>query len=167
MKIYVVTEGEYSSYHIEAVFTDREKAFAYAILDPYRNVEEYTADQTDVSVDMNKWLLVVYDVKLQYIKYISFSTDEVAPDMSSNTGNCFEFTIPLSNKRVYESIVKNWIRSKVLKKIAEDTLAQYLYGLGISREELLRRQRRNWEKTFRSRYYIMESTASGQIEVKL
>ena len=167
MKIYVVTEGEYSSYHIEAIFTDREKAFAYAILDPYRNVEEYTADQTDVSVDMNKWLLVVYDVKLQYIKYISFSTDEVTPDMSSNTGNCFEFTIPLSNKHVYESIVKNWIRSKVLKKIAEDTLAQYLYGLGISREELLRRQRRNWEKTFRNRYYIMESTASCPIEVKL
>ena len=167
MKIYLVTEGEYSDYHIEAVFTDREKAFAYAILDPYRNVEEYTADSTDVSMDRSKWLHVEYNVIRKYVNSIWFSANEITPDMVTPTSDYFAFSIPLSNKRVYDSLVKRWKKSTVLKKIAEDTLAQYLYGLGISREELLRRQRRNWEKTFMNKYYIMESTASCPIEVKI
>ena len=29
--IYIVTDGEYSDYHIEGVFLDKEKAYKYAV----------------------------------------------------------------------------------------------------------------------------------------
>ena len=38
--IYVVTDGEYSDYHIEGVFLDKEKAYKYAELNDCI-VEEY------------------------------------------------------------------------------------------------------------------------------
>lgn len=44
MKVYVVTDGEYSDYHIEAVFTDREQALIYCATHGFE-FEEYEADQ--------------------------------------------------------------------------------------------------------------------------
>ena len=41
MKIYIVTDGCYSDYHIEAVFTDKEKAKLFAALHNCSNLEEY------------------------------------------------------------------------------------------------------------------------------
>ena len=37
MKVYIVTSGCYSDYHIEKVFTDPEQARLYALLDPDRD----------------------------------------------------------------------------------------------------------------------------------
>lgn len=42
--IYVVTSGEYSDYHIDAVFTDRPLAEHYVELNPNSNIKEYKAD---------------------------------------------------------------------------------------------------------------------------
>lgn len=44
-KIYVVTSGEYSDYHIDAVFTDEKLAKEFADRDPEYMVEEYTANE--------------------------------------------------------------------------------------------------------------------------
>ena len=49
MKVYVVTAGCYSDYHIEAVFTDEQTARLYAHMDSDRNVEEYDADSVSIS----------------------------------------------------------------------------------------------------------------------
>lgn len=57
-KVYVVTEGCYSDYHIEAIFSDKNKADIHAALlnsTPGRDgaeVEEYELD--DVEIDTNK-----------------------------------------------------------------------------------------------------------------
>lgn len=44
-KIFIVTSGEYSDYHIDAVFSTREKAEEYAdICGPDYEIEEYEVD---------------------------------------------------------------------------------------------------------------------------
>ena len=48
MKVYVVTAGCYSDYHIEAVFTDEQAARLYAHMDSDREVEEYDADSVQI-----------------------------------------------------------------------------------------------------------------------
>jgi hypothetical protein len=52
MIIFVVTSGEYSDYHIEAVFEDREQATLYTMLHPYCEIEEY--DTQAVKIDARK-----------------------------------------------------------------------------------------------------------------
>lgn len=42
--IYVVTSGEYSDYRIEGVFTDKDKAEAFADRNPEYEIEEYPAN---------------------------------------------------------------------------------------------------------------------------
>ena len=46
MKVYIVTSGSYSDYHIDEVFTDREQAYLYCAArntaeSGYYEVEEY------------------------------------------------------------------------------------------------------------------------------
>lgn len=50
MKVYIVTDGYYSSYHIEAVFTVKKKAELYASLHNCW-VEEYEADECKIETD--------------------------------------------------------------------------------------------------------------------
>lgn len=51
-KVYVVTAGEYSDYHIEKVFSSKRLANLYSMLDSDRHVETYDVD--DVDVDTGK-----------------------------------------------------------------------------------------------------------------
>ena len=53
MKVYIVTSGEYSSYEIEAVFTDYHKAEIYCAIHPTMNseIEEYEVNQLETNVD--------------------------------------------------------------------------------------------------------------------
>lgn len=57
MIVYVVTEGSYSDYHIEAVFTDKDQANNYLMLHPCCEIEEYEADaiKIDVKKIMYEW----------------------------------------------------------------------------------------------------------------
>jgi len=58
LKVYVVTAGEYSSYRIEAIFTEREKAVAYAAIhssqykslciEPYETWDDVVSEGKDV-----------------------------------------------------------------------------------------------------------------------
>lgn len=52
MIVYVVTEGSYSDYHIEAVFADEERAKLYLKLHPDCEIEEY--DTEEVKIDASK-----------------------------------------------------------------------------------------------------------------
>lgn len=47
-KVYIVTSGEYSDYHIDAVFASREKAEAYIKIKDKAKWEEYEHDEWDV-----------------------------------------------------------------------------------------------------------------------
>lgn len=72
MIVYVVTEGSYSDYHIEAVFTDRDQANNYLKLYPDCEIEEYEADA--IKIDVNK------------IRYEWFAT--ILPDGKLNRLTC-------------------------------------------------------------------------------
>ena len=56
MKVYIVTDGDYSDYHIEAVFTNKEKAETYAALRCYDCVEEYDADAIEIDGELEPWI---------------------------------------------------------------------------------------------------------------
>ena len=63
MKVYIVTQGEYSDYHIEAVFTDKEQAKLYCAVhkptyDPCE-ISEWEADEVQLETRakvMEKWV---------------------------------------------------------------------------------------------------------------
>ncbi len=57
-KIYIVTSGEYSDYHIEAVFTTKEKAVEYVEQHgTYYNIKEYNIDE-EVEKKSQLWSIV-------------------------------------------------------------------------------------------------------------
>lgn len=64
MKIYIVTAGEYSDYHIERVFLDKKKAEYWARLE--NGIDEYTDcgieefDTSDENVDCAAKIVPVY-----------------------------------------------------------------------------------------------------------
>lgn len=59
-KVYIVTSGEYSDYHIDAVFSTIEKAKEYvdAYGSDYR-IEEYPVDDAEVKKNESIWLVSV------------------------------------------------------------------------------------------------------------
>ena len=63
MKVYIVTEGCYSDYHIEAVFLDKQKAESYIVgWDGYHIEEFETADDTvkDIGDVLYKYVFEKY-----------------------------------------------------------------------------------------------------------
>lgn len=71
MKVYIATQGEYSDYHIEQVFLDKEKANIYARMHDCE-VEEYDAHDDAFEIPESLCLSVssetaleVYDDKLE------------------------------------------------------------------------------------------------------
>lgn len=76
-KVYIVTSGEYSDYHINAVFSTREKAEEYvdAQGSDYR-VEEYPVDDAEVKKNESIWLVSV--------NWITGNADSANPQNFSN-----------------------------------------------------------------------------------
>ena len=58
---YVVTSGEYSDYHIDGVFSDKEKAVFFADKDNDRSVEEYDIDDEQM-LRQEDWYMVEISV---------------------------------------------------------------------------------------------------------
>lgn len=78
MKVYIVTEGSYSDYHIEQVFSTKEQAAKYIIANRGRydcyDIEEYEVD--DVTIESSD--KVYYAVKFrEYNKQIKFIDEEL------------------------------------------------------------------------------------------
>lgn len=78
---YVVTSGEYSDYHIDGVFSDKEKADFFADKDGDRSVEEFDIDDEQMLRQEN-W----YDVKI-YIGESLEIKDVSVLKLSYNSGN--------------------------------------------------------------------------------
>ena len=119
MKIYIVTSGCYSDYHIVAVFTKEKQARMYANLDSERNVEEYDADEIDVEQPITE--RVRYDPVSNRIAYID-PIDFPMTDMIR--GNQYLFNVKISG-RVMEDVADYGKDSPLLLKIAQDRWAQY------------------------------------------
>jgi hypothetical protein len=117
MKVYIVTDGIYSDYHIEAVFTDKEKAEAFAAIHTYNNVEEWDADEllpegkTDVYVFYrfqmcggNPYLMDRYYTRRRFSKVVK---------------------TPFNGIEIHVTIEKK--NTKKAEKIAQDMYAQWKY----------------------------------------
>lgn len=76
---YVVTSGEYSDYHIDGVFSDKEKADSFADKDSDRDVEKYDIDDEQMLRQENWYEVEIYigqslepkDVSVRDLSYVS------------------------------------------------------------------------------------------------
>lgn len=78
---YVVTSGEYSDYHIDGVFSDKEKADFFADKDGDRSVEEYDIDDEQM-LRQEHW----YEVKI-YVGESLETKDVSVWKLSYDSGN--------------------------------------------------------------------------------
>lgn len=85
MKIYIVTEGEYSDYHIEEVFSTYEQAEKYVALqndthEIWREyyIEEYDVDDCKIESKEPIYYHYIYSIKMKDIvdKQPTFKCDE-------------------------------------------------------------------------------------------
>ena len=155
-KVYVVTSGEYSDYHIEKIFSDRESARLYAMMDADREVEEYEVDSIGIDNTM-RYILVKYDYKYNDIRELTLCNHPEIPHIEDDWYEYFQYTLDLSNSRLYASIMRYGKRSGMIKKITDDKFTQYLYEHGTSREELIRKHD---EKHAPTGYYQMYTTTA-------
>ena len=147
-RVYVVTDGEYSDYHIEKIFTDPVKARLYQMLQCPNDgkVEVYDLDEVDITID-SRWIRVKYNVKYDYIEKIEVSDAGYKEIIEYKYGNVFyTYAVNLTNKRLYNSVIKCGSDSKMLLKIIRDRFAQRAYELDSSKEELLKESKEFYKK---------------------
>lgn len=144
MKVYIVTFGEYSSYGIEKVFFNKEKARFYQMikhpLDGY--VEEYEISDDVVNDEQRKRpVKVQYNIRLNQIIGIKVCNDE--QDMNQIKFESFDpyyiFSLKLGTGRLFNNVMRYGRESKMLLKIAQDRLAQHLYERGTTKEDIIQR----------------------------
>lgn len=119
MKIYVVTSGTYSSYGIDAVFTDPEKAKQYANLNSEREIEEYESDPVEIKEP--------HSINVGYIisgNHISFIETDPYFTKEGYDGYCFKTNITL-NERLLKDIKENGKKSELLLKVLQDKWCEY------------------------------------------
>lgn len=122
MTVYVVTEGDYSDYHICAVFSSREQAQRYidthSLFDVYASydIEDYEMDVTLQS----KYLFVTYNYNTSHI----LDVDEYRINGEPNCFGClFQFFVEKSSRVIDEKT--GLLKKDVLLKIAQDEYAMY------------------------------------------
>lgn len=70
MTIYIATDGEYSDYHIEAVFTCEKQAKLYCATHNFY-LEEYEADEVKISTENSP--LILWNARFNYSGLYSIS----------------------------------------------------------------------------------------------
>ena len=149
-KIYIVTAGEYSDYHIEKVFSSRSAANMYSMMDPDRQVETYEVDNTDVNAKKS-FVKVVYSFGwMDCISSVEFAPKEITPHIKVGgyPQFAFIFTLDFSNDRVRRAIMNFGKCSKLIEKTARDKLAEYLYEHGTTKEEIIQKHKEKMEKLY-------------------
>ena len=162
MKVYVITSGEYSSYHIDAVFTDEDTAYKYASLDADRSVEEYETDTATVDGELKMYYQCCYNLARNHVwlknTVRAKGKDRIVHENSKTSLFYFYLDNSVEN---YKAIDKSRYRgnSRLLLKIAADRLAAYAYSVGKSVSEIQHdaqeRERKYEEKKQREYMMIM------------
>ena len=124
MTIYVVTSGCYSDYCIEAVYTDKDLAYAYANINTDRSVEEYETDT--IRVEGVVHMQVQYNPSENCITVITpISSPGMRPERDYlYSENRFMFQCVLS-ERTKKDIEQHGTKSEILLKAAQDRWAWY------------------------------------------
>lgn len=152
MKIFIVTKGEYSDYHIEEVFTNKEKAELYAKCH-YCEVEEWDTSD-DIIISPCKQLVC----KCTLYNYMKVGNGILDFDyvLSKNPMESFKYSFKYScdeyvangkyfsggtiyiGYRLPEDVTENNLNIEKYKKDMEDVIAKLRYELsqGATREDL-------------------------------
>lgn len=101
---YVVTSGEYSDYHIDGVFSDKEKADFFADKDNDRSVEEYDIDDEQMLRQEDWYKVEIYvgqsleskDVSVRKLSYDSENKPFDAVMFSKTQEDCRYFSFYLA-----------------------------------------------------------------------
>lgn len=101
---YVVTSGEYSDYHIDGVFSDKEKADFFADKDNDRSVEEYDIDDEQMLRQEDWYKVEIYvgqsleskDVSVRKLSYNSENKPFDAVMFSKTQEDCRYFSFYLA-----------------------------------------------------------------------
>jgi hypothetical protein len=147
MKVYVVTAGEYSDYHIEAIFTNEEVANQYANLDSDRNVEEYETDIESINPDPDKLVyFVTYDFEADNIKTLCLTAGHSrGDDFVYDYQTVFGFYVSPS-ETLDNSIRRLGHNSDWLLRIAQDRFYMYCDAHETSRQELIQKKRDHYKR---------------------
>lgn len=172
MRVYVVTSGEYSAYHIEKVFTDREQAQMYANLNSDRYVEEYSTDDTNID-DINKYYAyIIYNYEKDRIESIT-EWDEYEEDyemISQGYRAYFEFVVLVSGRLLVE-IAEHGTQSEMLLQIAKDRFYRKLDEICKTRKMLLDELNARRKKSFitveKPRFRKLEDMVPQEVQDKL
>lgn len=123
MNVYVVTEGSYSSRHIEGIFSTEEKAKAYM------ECRKRTSEYID-SLNMVKWTLDKINKDVRHVEIAwDLETDEIETDSvvwleeDCVSGSRFYYCLDLDHP-VF-AIADEKERTQALLKIAQDRYAEY------------------------------------------
>jgi len=133
MKVYVVTTGEYSDYHIDEIFTDETKAQQYVHLKNilaggyYYNIEPYETDTVTITEKEQNKILDRLAIEYSFttngtvVTELEVMLDDTNPNIIERIDGSLFITVPKGNKTPEQCL-----------KIARDTRAKYLsekYGL--------------------------------------
>lgn len=131
MKLYIVTDGEYSSYHIEDVFLDKDIAETYCALHcPTGQIETYDTSDDNIKGKVN----IYYGVR--FSSYID--NGRITNPFDDRFTNPFHLELYRSTKPIYEKVMKcnqrydinipinkKDFNYKSAEKIARDFLVKY------------------------------------------
>lgn len=165
-KVYIVTQGDYSDYHIEKVFKDIEQARLYALMNPDREVEVYEISDGEIETGSNL-ITVDYSFNENKILVIRFSGKPCLPHVNDEWRTCFRFQVSMTSKRIYESIIRSGEKSRILLRIAQEKFATYLYEHGISKEQLNKQIEEARKKRWGSQYHMFTTTADTSFQTPI
>ena len=168
MKVYIVTAGEYSDYHIDAVFTNETMANQYANMDSDRQVEEYETDIESVIPDPNKLIYhVSYDFEKNKITtlYLTSGNNKEDDWVNDITLNKFVFYVS-PHDTLNDSIRMFGMNSDWLLKIAQDRFYMYCDAHDTSRNELLQKKQKRDEQFYRQYPMYRTSVDTGHVDFR-
>lgn len=134
-KVYVVTSGSYSDYHIDAIFSTKEQAEIYqavhsmdyetdSFFSDYANygIEEYEVDEPQIEVKgtIHYGIRIVFTNKRYYVE--PFRALQPIESGRVETKNC------ITTKCLSFQLIKNGAKISVVPKMEEN---RYGYGCGV------------------------------------
>lgn len=144
MKVYIVTSGEYSSYHIDRVFTDKKLANEYCRrLQKYNNYDFNGASVEVYSTDPDDDIYTNFDDETRNGRFFGYAIEKggkfrvlaVTPmplwycEEMANDGvkwdvDCDNAVKPTTNTTPYITIFLKYLDTEKARKIAMDRVAK-------------------------------------------
>lgn len=148
MKVYIVTDGCYSDYHIVAVFLEKEKAELYVNTHDFDRASMFGSDMSIVEYDTQDDTIEGEIAKMKYV--YSFEIDEIGR-ISDNcrvwelngeesgtpvlNGKAYYICFTDEDRKAYYTLCKNdvfkivldYLDVKKATKVAQDMWAQFHY----------------------------------------